>query len=310
MAIDEILYKRKVKLPVMSDKKKIPSPIEFILHTPLYEEFYWQTGDTWDVIALKYFKGTLDSYCPTCGKDSTFRGITPEPPNEHVRDLGLEARYKTIGQQPKVPHVNSGVFEVTLQCTRNNLHHQNYIFLIRETRKIEDKQVLRHRFLVKIGQHPSYADLNLSSIKTYKSVLNEDLLREFSRALGLASHDVGVGAYVYLRRIFEALVEDAHEEAKKNNTWLEENYIKSRMSEKIILLKDHLPNFLVENPSMYSLLSKGIHELTEKECLDHFETLKIGIELILDEKLERKEKEQKIEKARKAIQHATEKVGK
>ncbi len=29
---------------------------------------------------------------------------------------------------------------------------------------------------------------------------------------------------------------------------------------------------------MYGLLSKGVHELSERDCLDHFDTLKIGIE--------------------------------
>ncbi len=39
---------------------------------------------------------------------------------------------------------------------------------------------------------------------------------------------------------------------------------------------------------MYSILSKGIHELSEEECLQYFKLMKIGIELILDEQLEEK----------------------
>lgn len=290
-------------------KKKIPKPADFILHTPLYEEFPWTGEQAWDVIALKYFKGTLDCYCPACAKDATFRGVTPEPPTVHVRDQKLESRIKAAGGQPSIPEVSSGTFEVLLQCTRNNVHHQSYIFLVKEERKIEEKRVVRYRSLLKIGQHPSYADLNLVAVKKYKSVLTEELLREFSRAIGLASHDVGVGAYVYLRRVFETLVEEAHQEAKAQENWLEETYLRSRMSERIDLLKDRLPTFLAENPAMYSLLSKGIHELTEQECLDHFNALKIGIELILNEKLEEKEKAQKIQQAQLALQQAKEKIG-
>ncbi|KDB51524.1 hypothetical protein X805_29020 [Sphaerotilus natans subsp. natans DSM 6575] len=70
------------------------------------------------------------------------------------------------------------------------------------------------------------------------------------------------------------------------------------------MLKAHLPTFLVEHPGMYSLLSKGIHELSEDECLKHFATLRLGIELILDERLEARERANKIAAAKAAIQKA------
>ena len=74
------------------------------------------------------------------------------------------------------------------------------------------------------------------------------------------------------------------------------------MSEKIELLKEQLPGFLVENRAMYGVLSKGIHELTEEECLNAFPVVKVGIEIILDAKLRRLEEQRKIEEARKALQ--------
>ena len=53
---------------------------------------------------------------------------------------------------------------------------------------------------------------------------------------------------------------------------------------------------------MYAILSKGIHALGEDECLQYFETVKIGIEQILDEKIIAKEKAEKATSARAAIQ--------
>ncbi|KKL23256.1 hypothetical protein LCGC14_2427220 [marine sediment metagenome] len=41
------------------------------------------------------------------------------------------------------------------------------------------------------------------------------------------------------------------------------------------MIKDYLPEFLVENRSLYAILSKGIHALSEDECLQYFETVKI-----------------------------------
>jgi len=53
-----------------------------------------------------------------------------------------------------------------------------------------------------------------------------------------------------------------------------------------------LPTAL-QNPNLYTILSKGIHELTEEECLEMFPMIKIGIELILDERIAEKEREKK-----------------
>jgi hypothetical protein len=55
---------------------------------------------------------------------------------------------------------------------------------------------------------------------------------------------------------------------------------------------------------VYSLLSRGIHELSEKECLDHFETLRLGIELILDQKMERDAREKKLKEAKGELSRA------
>lgn len=52
---------------------------------------------------------------------------------------------------------------------------------------------------------------------------------------------------------------------------------------------------------MYSILSKGVHELEEQECLEYFNIVKDGIELILDEKLYEKNKNDKQIAAKKAI---------
>lgn len=73
------------------------------------------------------------------------------------------------------------------------------------------------------------------------------------------------------------------------------------MAEKIQMLKNELPPFLVEHPKIYSILSKGIHELSESDCLKNFETLKLGTELILDQRLEAKEREDKIKATREAL---------
>jgi len=73
------------------------------------------------------------------------------------------------------------------------------------------------------------------------------------------------------------------------------------MDEKILLLRGFLPDFLVENRHTYGILSKGVHELTEQECLKYFPVVKTGIELILDEEIARRNTEKKRKEARDAL---------
>lgn len=73
----------------------------------------------------------------------------------------------------------------------------------------------------------------------------------------------------------------------------QDNLYQSDFKKKIDLAKNHLPEFLVENKKIYSILSKGIHQLEEKECNDLFPILKTSIEIILDEKIEKQKRELK-----------------
>lgn len=49
-------------------------------------------------------------------------------------------------------------------------------------------------------------------------------------------------------------------------------------------------------------MSKGIHELSEEECLEMFPIVRSGIELILDEKIEKIEKDKKVAEASRSIE--------
>jgi hypothetical protein len=287
------------------DINKIPSAHDFLLRVPVYEVFAYSGEQIWEVIDVLYFGGTYDSFCPKCGKESTFQVLAPEKPAIFKRNTARESLLRQHGAAPEFPQIEQNVYRVLAQCSRVKHHLQNYLFLIDYVIVTDNAQKPQLQTTIqKIGQHPSFGDLNIPKLKKYAPVISKPLLGELNRAVGLASHDVGVGAYVYLRRVFESLIEETHEVNKSELDWDENTYQRSRMAEKIVLLKHHLPSFLVDHPEMYSLLSKGIHELSEEDCLSHFETLRIGIELILDEKLERKEKERKIRDAKAALTKA------
>ncbi|KTC05820.1 hypothetical protein AO387_11340 [Pseudomonas syringae ICMP 11168] len=163
---------------------------------------------------------------------------------------------------------------IKANCSRNRDHVANYVFRCETNSGIQ-----------KVGQFPSSADSNIFHAKRYRKVLGDDLFKEFTKAIGLSAHGIGAGSLVYLRRIFESLIDDARSVASSKEGWSEEVYNKARMNERIKMLKDQLPSYLVEHHKMYGVLSSGVHNQSESECLGFFPVLKTGIELILDQKI-------------------------
>ncbi len=264
---------------------------EVLTNVPLYEQIQVGEKGSKAVRAILTFSGSVDTYCPGCEQNATFRAVVDEKTLELKRYEKLGSPISPGGSGRFVTAVDAWsreAFEKNLFCTRNG-HVIRYYFLHQD------------KVIVKIGQHPSNADLQKSDMEKYAKILGKSRLKEVNRGIGLAAHGVGIGSYVYLRRIFESLVEEAHVRAMKLAGWDEGQYQKSRMKEKVEMLKSHLPQFLTENPNLYSILSIGIHELTEDECLKNFGALKLGIQIILEEKFQLAEKEKQVASAKAAL---------
>lgn len=257
----------------------LPQPQAFCLSVPLFQRFRFDDSKSNPFFAIEHFKGPLDLYCPECGRHSVFT-------------LAREAKYEDRS------HFTNYIFSLGFHCSRDASHRSMFIFHAH-------KGVLQ-----KIGQTPSLADISLPDLRKYRPVLGDERFRELTRGVGLATHGVGVGAFVYLRRIFEWLIESASVVASAEEGWDDEAYIRSRMDEKIRLLEKHLPEFLVKNRSLYGILSVGVHTLTEAECLAAFPAVRLAIELILDEALEDHERTSKLKAAAKSLEALKESLAK
>lgn len=262
----------------MPDEKKpesklneLPSPEDFCLAVPLYDSYSFDHEASGGFFSIEHFKGTLDFYCPECGAHSVFR-------------LAHEAKYRDTS------HVRNYIFSLAFVCSRDNAHRADFIFRA-------------HRGVIqKIGQSPSIADIATPDLRKYRPVLGQERFRELVRGVGLATHGVGVGAFVYLRRVFEWLIEQARLAASSDPSWSEENFLRARMEERITLLANHLPEFLVKNRGLYGILSVGVHTLTEKQCLDAFPAVKLAIELTLDDLVKAHERNEKMKVAAKSLE--------
>jgi hypothetical protein len=294
------------------------NPENFFLELPLYSKIRWNREQVFHVAKLLFYVGTIDCFCLDCGKDSTFRGdrngLPPELTEQsYERELKKYSAISAVTTsspitKPEPPLIQPDIYLTALSCGRNHAHKLQFLYKV-QSESGRTSGASEVQFLEKIGQYPSLAALNLPQVKKYRAVLPDDVYSDLAKGIGLAAHDVGIGSYVYLRRVFERLVEDAHAIAKDESGWDEDSYRQMRMAEKITALKSHLPEFLVSHAGLYSLLSKGLHELSEDECLKHFSVVRLGIELILDQKIEERERQKKLEKASKAINTALGSMG-
>jgi hypothetical protein len=254
-------------------------PLHYLyLTAPLYERFQLQEKHRqW----MKFlWKETLafDGPCLECGKESHFRSdVNPyqPPPKDHLKPGFRDA------SEPD--WLAALAFVRAFRCTRYHAHTMRFWFQVDHNST--------GVYLQKIGQFPSLADLSMPELRAYKKVLGDDRLREMTRAIGLAAHGVGIGAFVYLRRIFESLLGD-HRKIFEASGGTLVGYETMRVEEKIDALKTTLPQLLLSNRKVYSVLSKGIHELDEETCLTHFPVLRQAIILILRQEAEKRSREE------------------
>lgn len=264
----------------MENKKqeeiKIISKHEFYFETPIYDVV--QNNELEDNILF----GNVDAFSAKNGFETTYQ-IYFEKMDEKYHSKGyFHNFYKTV-----------------LTCKRRENDILRFFIY-------KDNEVT-----IKFGQCPSLADIQFSEIdKKYNGILPYKDMAEFKRAIGLVSHGIGVGSFVYLRRIFENLIYNTFNNYKQSISVNKEDFLKKRIEEKIEILKEYLPSQLIEMKSVYAILSKGIHELEEEECLRYFPALKLSIELILDQKIEMEIKRKKDIEVKKQIQAINQELAK
>jgi hypothetical protein len=242
--------------------------VRWLTVTPLYVGLDEQPSPKDAIMAILRFGSTFDMYCPGCAESATFRGFVTDQTESDFRRFNLNGSTEQFVKAR---------FSKRAYCTRRN-HPIDYYFA-------NENEVIQ-----KVGQYPSIADIAIAETARYKKVLDAEYLREINKAIGLAAHGVGIGAYIYLRRIFEGLVEEARDVAAKRQGWDDAAFRQARMADRVVMLKDDLPDFLVQNPALYGILSKHVHELSEADCLKNFDALKTAVLLIAEDRLEKAEK--------------------
>jgi hypothetical protein len=245
---------------------KIMTKHEFFFELPLYTAVPLSILENPQV--GQFFSGDVDAYSPS----------------------GFETTY-TINRWylGNSDSIYNGYFAVSLSCKRKGETLEFFVYNNGES-------------LIKVGQFLSLADLQYAEIgKDYDKVLDAQDLHDLKKAIGLMAHGAGAGSLVYLRRIFENIIWNTYENHAEATKTSAEDFKVLRMDEKVELLKAFLPSQLVEMKVIYGILSKGIHQPSEQECLAYFPALKLSITLILDQRVEEQKVRAKDEETKKTL---------
>lgn len=197
------------------------------------------------------------------------------------------ARYE-LNNKVELLMKNNRYFTKTVCCSHDNSHKLLFIYKLDFISTKNDEKILT---LEKIGQDPSNVELYSKKLnRKYDKYNNyKGIKTDLNKAIISFSNNFGVGGFLYLRRVLEKVVDYKYNEVKEN---LEEDKQKkfeekmTKFSEKLDILKDELPNHLTENKYIYSILSAGVHSLTEEQCMEYFPVVEKSTYIIIDGLLE------------------------
>lgn len=280
----------------------------FLQKSGLYDEIEVKRENVFHLIDLINGKVKIDEYCPSCGENRVFN----MEPIVYYSESEFKDTYVSVLLADRLESLQKfGYGEIirdednstTLKWDWKNWEVANEVRIM--VFKFACSMEASHRIdyivatdgckIKKIGQYPSVADLSFPELKEYRKILSKQDEKEFKRAIGLHAQGIGIGSFVYLRRIFERIIDAAKQKAISAGTLDEQTYKDAHVDERIKMLANYLPKTLVESTAFYGIVSKGIHELSEEDCIAYFPVLREFIFMILRQ-WEQLRKEEEAEK--------------
>lgn len=227
----------------------------------------------------------IEMDCPICKKSRPFSDRRPSGGG--------------LGQS--IPKLESEIYSFSFTCDgcSSNFrqgYRSKYIFFVEVN--VERKSIK------KVGQSPAWS-INLE--KDLEKFLEGDA-EYFKKALICESQGYGIAAFSYYRRVLEnsigKIIEGLRSALILNNAELEEiekidkALSSTIMDERIKIAKDHVPNHLQPNNMnplaiIYDTLSKGIHKLSEEQCLENSQHIRVALSYLI-KALTQQNEEQKI----------------
>lgn len=245
----------------------------FLETAPLYawREFKKPLAN-WSSLWIK----EIDAFCEICDQQRPFQDL---------KSYGSGA-----GQPSPVLATGTSYFQFT--CVSCKKAHRKYL-----VEQVLDDENIR---VQKYGELPR---IPLVRDRVLQKFLKDDL-ENYEKAVVCLSHEYGVAAFAYFRRVVEnninRLLDLVQEDARSSTanadiiSALAELRKSSPMSDKIGLANHALPEHLKPdglNPlgRLYQVLSEGVHNLSDEECLKKAKATSECLAFLVSELASRKE---------------------
>ncbi|MGJ7571098.1 hypothetical protein ACSFBX_11235 [Variovorax sp. RB2P76] len=222
---------------------------------------------------LTKYEAGYDWYCPGCKRETPWRAEV---------SAGAMAQTKGYG----------GITRLLNICRRDESHEEViYLEFTERNDILADEN--QPAIIRKIGQTPSLAEFHSNDVAEFEKVTTRAQRSDYLKSVQAFTQGFSAGACTYLRRVVEGILDqerDAEMQAKGITEW--PDYQRADVKGRMKLLGDRLPEFLVENPMLYKVLSHGIHSLSEEDCAALYPKLRNSIQLLFEDCLEKYRKVQ------------------
>lgn len=258
--------------------------IEFLEEYPLYRKFICNLPESLDELN----KVNINMRCPNCKETRTFRFLN---------------HYLHLYEQPLLIGMNYSTNPSYLKP--NYIIHLNYICAACEkfNRTFSLRIGEKKQYIEKVGQYPPW---DISIKKKLRNILGE-FSDYYKKGLICEFHAYGIGANIYYRRIVDEIIGELLEDIKafldgedreKYEKVLEDTKKSKNAQDKIKLVKNLIPPILMigsHNPLeiLYKILSEGIHNKTDEECLEDAHIIKKTLNFLINSILRRQKDKQK-----------------
>ncbi|HHL2033739.1 hypothetical protein [Clostridium perfringens] len=234
-------------------------------------------------------------FCPKCGRETTFD--SSKWFNERSANIRRYSSY--LDKEKCYFHRTERVFN-----TSNNadyigarIYIQEYECCVNRNHKLYNIYMCDNNIVTKIGQYPSSLDNgSVEYLKQLKEICSNKEAKEISKyikdALVMESFGYGIASLLYIRRAFEKLIIISEGKEHENDGTTMKDRIKNNK---------YLPDLIKENSRIYNIISEGIHNQSEEECMELFKIIKVGVMILITRVYTHVEEEKELDKLKSLI---------
>ena len=225
----------------------------------------------------------IQAHCPICNGDRTFNMLNKWGQESLSVSARMEANAPplvAIGERE--PDLTGYVGKAMYECSACHKHIK--IFLL----KFDDELA----WVMKVGEFPGRStDIS----RAMEKFLGEQSVH-FKKGLLCESHGFGIGAYAYYRRVIDCTIQNLLQDMLSLSQGDEREGLEAKVAEaatrknateKLSLVKEQIPAALSPdgiNPVkiLHSVLSEGIHNKTDEECLESSSQVRAVLTFVIE----------------------------